>query len=80
MTQILFTIAVVIVVLYGAKMLSAGRSSLGGKRAGRAGEKAAAPARKADDSEDLTSCPVCGTYTLSASPYGCDSCKGNPAG
>ncbi len=77
MTQILFTIAVVIVVLYGAKMLSAGRSSLGGKKAG---EKAAAPARQADDSEDLTRCPVCGTYTLSASPYGCDSCKGNPAG
>lgn len=77
MTQILFTIAVVIVVLYGAKMLSAGRSSLGGKKAR---EKAAAPARQAEDSEDLTSCPVCGTYTLSASPYGCDSCKGNPAG
>lgn len=75
MTQILFTIAVVIVVLYGAKMWSAGRSSLGRKTESK--RSAAAPSRPADASEELKRCPVCGTYTVSVSPYGCDSCKGD---
>ena len=74
MTQILFTIAVVLVVLYGSKVIASARSK---RDDGRVGSRkpAKTPDRAASD-QDLQQCPVCGTYTVSASPVGCSECKG----
>ncbi|MEM8916939.1 MAG: hypothetical protein AAGC83_13950 [Pseudomonadota bacterium] len=74
MTQILFTIAVVVIVLYGARAVSTIRNSRGRASQGK-GEVA-----PRNSTEDLVPCPICGVYSIGGSRADCAECNGKPRG
>lgn len=80
MTQILFTIAIVIVVLYGSKLLTSARAKtkVPPKPAPRRHGSSDGPKPQGSTDQELQACSVCGTYTVEVSPYGCPQCRGKP--
>lgn len=76
MTQILFTIAVIVVVIYGSKLLTSMRSKTRDPSVGAKAAKPVNPVEREGSDADLKQCPVCGTYSVSVSPVGCPECQG----
>lgn len=67
LTQILFTLAVAVVVLYGFRAFDRIR-----KQRDAAERRAEDAARKALTAEDLVRCPQCGSYSAGSDAPPCD--------